>query len=81
MCVGGGGDTHNTQRLARSATATDVAAIGLCGSAHLDGGSGEARQLLDVLTLLPDDGADGQRRDEEVHRLRLLWPLLGHTAG
>lgn len=34
------------------------------------------RQLLDVLTLLSDDGSHGQRRDEEVHRLRLLGSLL-----
>lgn len=44
--------------------------------AHLDGGSGKVRQLLDVLTLFSNDGSHGERRDEEVHRLRLLGSLL-----
>lgn len=38
------------------------------------------RQLLNVLTLFSDDGSHGERRDEEVHRLRLLGSLLGTST-
>lgn len=38
------------------------------------------RQLLDVLTLFSDDGSHGERRDEEVHRLRLLGSLLSTST-
>lgn len=49
---------------------------------YLDGGTCEAGELLDVLPLLADDGADRLRGDEDVHGL-LLWRLRGqcHRSG
>lgn len=38
---------------------------------YLDGGPGEAAQLLDVLSFLSDDGPDGLRWDVHVDRLLL----------
>lgn len=49
-------------RWVTDATASDV---------YLDGGPGEAAQLLDVLSFLSDDGPDGLRWDVHVDRLLL----------
>lgn len=42
---------------------------------YLNRSSCEARKLLDVLPLLADDGADGERWDKQVNGLR-FWRLL-----
>lgn len=44
-------------------------------ASHLDGGTGEAGKLFDVLSLLADDGAHCLSGDEHLHHL-LLWSLL-----
>lgn len=46
---------------------------------YLDGGPGEAAQLLNVLSFLSDDGPDGLRWDVHVDRL-LLLSLDAQTA-
>lgn len=46
---------------------------------YLDGGPGEAAQLLDVLSFLSDDGPDGLRWDVHVDRL-LLRSLGAQTS-
>ena len=48
---------------------------GRCWVSYLDGGSSEAAELLDMLTLLPNDGSHRLGRDVDVDSLllRSLW--------